>query len=51
MSSVPNPQTPEQILRAGITKALEHLANKRPGRATYTLTRALMQANKAALRG
>ena len=59
MSSVPNrdsipfppvtiPRTePEDVLRAGIAKALEHLDNKRPGRARYTLTRALIKYDRA----
>ena len=49
MSSVPNPQTPETILRAGIVKAMEHLDQKRTGRARYTLTRAIIKYDRARL--
>jgi hypothetical protein len=49
MTSLPDPET--DLLRAGITQALEQLADKKPGRAAYTLTRALLQADKAAESG
>ena len=49
MNSVPNPHAPEAILRAGIDRALVFLDNKKPGRARYTLTRAVIQYDRAKL--
>ena len=40
-------RTPEDILRAGIDRALAFLDNKKPGRARYTLTRAVIQYDRA----